>query len=275
MKEIKIDELRIIQLEMIEYIDKLCRVEEIDYSISAGSLLGAVKYSGYIPWDDDIDIMLTRPNYDRLIEAFSKDINKPEFFSVLHYSVQESFLPMAKLYNNRTFFSSHRDQLNKEMGVFIDIFPIDVLPNDPEEGEKFKHEIRQLVTKLTASRPGLAYASSEKWLYVFAKSLLWLPQHLKYQGKTSELSAQVDQMMQKYSQTDNKYCNYVFSPPKRTGYFERSIFNEYEDVAFEHLTLRKIKRHAPYLRELYGNYNQEPRDREKRNHSYYKWYWKD
>jgi tRNA nucleotidyltransferase (CCA-adding enzyme) len=64
MKEITKNEQREIQLELMAYIDKICREQGIDYSIGAGTLLGSVKYKGYIPWDDDIDMMLTRPNYE-------------------------------------------------------------------------------------------------------------------------------------------------------------------------------------------------------------------
>ncbi|MQW22026.1 MULTISPECIES: phosphorylcholine transferase LicD [unclassified Lactococcus] len=273
MKQIKNEELKSIQLEMIHYIDQVCRKNKIEYSISAGTLLGAVKYQGYIPWDDDIDIMLTRSNYEKLITLLLAQ--KPEKFSLLHYKERPTYLPMAKLYNNQTFFTSTLDNLNSGTGVFIDIFPVDQLPNDQREGERFKKEIRREVTHLTASRHGLAYASSEKLLYAIIKSVLWLPSHLRYLGKNSMLAEKVDLHMQKYNGSDGIYCNYVFSPPKHMAYFDKSIFAHYEDIQFEELVLRKIVDHEPFLVELYGNWKSLPKSNKIRNHSYYHWYWKE
>ncbi|MFC4652116.1 phosphorylcholine transferase LicD [Lactococcus nasutitermitis] len=274
MKEVTKDELRTIQLDMVAYIDQICRKNNIAYSISAGTLLGAIKYQGYIPWDDDIDLMLTRPNYNKLMEVLMQEC--PEKYSLLYYKVHEAYLPMAKLYDNRTSVTSVLDTLNQTSGIFIDIFPLDSLPDDKAEGETFKKQIRKEVTHLTASAPhGLSYASSEKWEYFIGKLILWFPYHIHYFGKYRTLAEKVDNLMQKYNDKDTKYCNYVFSPPKRTAYFDKNLFTEYEDIPFEQLTLRKIKNHAPYLSELYGDYMQPPRKNQQRNHDYYHWYWKD
>lgn len=81
MNEITKEEQRDVQLGLMSYIDRVCREHGIEYSISAGTLLGSVKYKGYIPWDDDIDMMLTRPNYERLMEVLMGDL--PEHFTLL------------------------------------------------------------------------------------------------------------------------------------------------------------------------------------------------
>lgn len=273
MKEVTKDELKKVQLDMIDYLDKTCRENGIDYSLSAGSLLGAVKYQGYIPWDDDIDIMLTRPNYNRLMEVLMAQT--PDIYTLLYYKAHEAYLPMAKLYDNHTIASSKVDTLNQGTGIFIDIFPLDSLPDDFAEGESFKKQVRKEVTHLTASCPrGLSYASAEKWQYFMGKLILWFPYHVRYFGKYRTLAEKVDILMQKYNDKNTKYCNYVFSPPKRTGYFDKAIFADYENTVFEHLTLRKVKEHDTYLTQLYGDWRQPPRNNQQRNHSYYHWYWK-
>ena len=69
MKELTNEELRGIQLEQLKYIDRICRENGIEYTLAGGSLIGAIRHGGYIPWDDDIDIELTRPHYDHLISV--------------------------------------------------------------------------------------------------------------------------------------------------------------------------------------------------------------
>ena len=271
MKKVSPEESREIQLALVGYIDKICRENNINYSLSAGSLLGAVKYQGYIPWDDDIDIMLTRPNYEKLMALLSADL--PKNFSLNYYKLTDSFLPMAKLYDNRTLTKSNLDILHPDVGIFIDIFPVDSLPADKKEGERFKKKVRREVTRLTASKEGIGYASSERLLFAAAKSILWLPSHLRYRHKTRAQAEKVDALMQTYNDTNAPYCNYVFSPPKQIAYFAKEDYAHYEDVAFEHLTLQKIVAHDTFLTTLYGDWRNPPK--RERNHSYYHWYWKE
>ena len=120
MKELTNEELRGIQLEQLKYIDRICRENGIEYTLAGGSLIGAIRHGGYIPWDDDIDIELTRPHYDHLISVLMDQLPN-EKYALLHYKVRETYLPFAKLYDTRTSFTSKIDNLNRGTGVFLDI----------------------------------------------------------------------------------------------------------------------------------------------------------
>lgn len=271
MKELTDKELRTLQLEMTSYIDGICRENEIEYSLGGGSLLGAIRHKGYIPWDDDIDLILTRANYEKLLSVLME--NCPEHYSLIYYQVRPTYLPFAKLYDNRTYFTSKLDNLNKGTGVFVDLFPIDVMPENAEERDEFKKEIQQSAIKLASSAPGLVYASASKWYYFLGKMILWFPRHLVNMGKNKKNAQEVDQQMQKYNATDEQLVGYVYSGYK-TEYFKREIFDSYEDVVFEDYTFRKIKNHDGYLSMLYGDYMTLPPENKRVNHSYYHWYWK-
>lgn len=273
MKKLTNKELREIQLSMVTYIDKVCKKYAIDYSLGGGSLLGAIRHKGYIPWDDDIDLMLTRANYEQLISHLMEEL--PNQYSLIYYKVRETFLPFTKLYDNRTCFTSSLDTLNKGTGVFIDIFPMDVLPESAEERVIFKNQVRKKAIDLvTSNSRGLSYASASKWYYFLGKMILWLPSHLKNVGKNREIAEQVDSLMQKYRETAANGIGYVYSGYK-TEYFPREIFDDYENVEFEKIQFRKIKNHDCYLSTLYGDYMQLPPEKKRKNHSYYKWYWKN
>ena len=77
MRDISVDELKSIELEMLKFIDEVCKKEGLRYFLCGGTLLGAVRHHGFIPWDDDIDIFMPRPDYEKLIEL-TKD---PKEFS--------------------------------------------------------------------------------------------------------------------------------------------------------------------------------------------------
>ena len=74
MKEIKNDELRTIQLDILQNVHDFCMKHDIKYTLAYGTLLGAVRHGGYIPWDDDIDIAMLRPDYERFMQEYKNDI---------------------------------------------------------------------------------------------------------------------------------------------------------------------------------------------------------
>lgn len=273
MREVSKNELKEIQLDMLKYIDRICRDNNIEYTLAGGSLLGAIRHGGYIPWDDDIDIELTRENYETLMTILMKKL--PNNYSLIYYKVREAYLPFAKIFDNRTTYTSKIDTLNRGTGVFLDIFPMDILPNDQSERENFKKEFKKRAISLTTSNPnGISYASASKMIYFLGKLVLWFPQHLKNSGNYFMLAKNLDDFMQKYNDTDNDLVSYLY-----TGYtnaiFPKKIWQSYEDVDFEGIKSRKLKDHDTYLKLQYGDYMKLPPENKRVNHSYYKWYWKD
>ena len=103
MKEVSKEELFKVQLDMVQFIDRICRESGIQYSLSGGSLLGSIRHGGFIPWDDDIDLMLVRTEYNRLIEQILKSPEIDSNYTLIHSSQKNAYLPFAKLCDNRTY----------------------------------------------------------------------------------------------------------------------------------------------------------------------------
>ena len=121
-RKVTLEEMRDLQLAMMDKIHEFCVERGIRYSLGGGTLLGAVRHKGYIPWDDDIDIMLPRPDYERFLKEF--DGVYPNF-KVLHLNNDRTYPYLfAKVYDSRTLLVECR----ATMGVYIDVFPIDGLP---------------------------------------------------------------------------------------------------------------------------------------------------
>lgn len=275
MKEVSKEELFKVQLDMVQFIDRICRESGIQYSLSGGSLLGSIRHGGFIPWDDDIDLMLVRTEYNRLIEQILKSPEIDSNYTLIHSSQKNAYLPFAKLCDNRTYFESDLDTLNKGTGIFIDIFPMDIMPTDIEKAKKFKKKALLNNLKLASSKKGgTSYASASNRLYFIGKLILLAPWHFMYQNKYIHLNTKIDNFMQQYNGTNEKNIGYVNSWNKNE-YMPKEIFESYEDIKFEDRVFRKIKNHNVYLEQLYGDYMTLPPENKRENHDYYKWYWKE
>ena len=125
----KIDELELrrIQLTSLQKIDTFCHENGIRYYLAYGTLLGAVRHKGYIPWDDDIDIMMPRPDYVRFINTFNGfTINN----RVVSHLLDPAYpWPYAKIVDTNTVMEEHIKYAYKNMGVYVDIFPLDEVEN--------------------------------------------------------------------------------------------------------------------------------------------------
>ncbi len=119
-----------LQLHMLVEIDRICRAEDIDYFLLFGTLLGAVRHKGFIPWDDDIDIGIMREDYDRLLEALESRLDH-ERFDIQYAGKDHSVpVPYAKLRAKSTRFEEFgRTYGNLSSGIFIDLFPLDNVPD--------------------------------------------------------------------------------------------------------------------------------------------------
>ena len=124
----KLKQLQAVMLEMLKLVDKICRDNDIKYSLCSGTLLGAVRHKGFIPWDDDLDIRMTRDNYDKFLDVWEK--LRPEGYELQNKEntpiFPQSFSKIRK--NNTTFIQHEWEKGMYNTGIFIDIFPLDRIP---------------------------------------------------------------------------------------------------------------------------------------------------
>ena len=121
--------LQLTQLEILKEIDAFCRKNNIKYSLYAGSLLGAVRHKGFIPWDDDLDICMERKEYDKFIRMWLE--NKPDGYILQNKEIEanfsQSFTKIRK--DHTTFLQKGETPGLYHTGIFVDVFPIDRMPN--------------------------------------------------------------------------------------------------------------------------------------------------
>lgn len=141
--------LQLTQLEILKVFDAFCREHDLKYSLYAGSLLGAVRHQGFIPWDDDLDVCMDRGDYDRFLELWQQ--NPVEGYVLQNKEnskyFDQSFTKLRK--DHTTFLQDEWEIGNHHTGIFLDVFPIDRIPNGKRNRAVFKARcmVYQLLTR--------------------------------------------------------------------------------------------------------------------------------
>ena len=248
-REVSEKENKKLLLDMMQYVHEFCEEKGIQYFLYFGSLLGAVRHKGFIPWDDDMDICMTRKEYERFIKCFPK--GKDTRYSVMTYRDKNHYQPYAKIVDNYTRILERED---KPIGIYIDLFIIDNEGKTFSEAGRFMH----LVSFFVRLRYGhvLQYresASRNKIVYGARKALAKLTDE-------NELLRIIDNVSRlKESEELSEYVGAV----NASGYNERQIlrgewFKEDITVPFEDREFRIPKNYHDILKTIYVNYMDLP-----------------
>lgn len=273
MKEISFDEIKILQLEILRDIDSFCINNGIKYSLAYGTLIGAVRHKGYIPWDDDIDIMMPRKDYERFINTFNGTF---KHLTVLSPEINPNYYaPYANVYDNRTYLTEgcngHRGM---QIGVKIDVFPIDGVSENTQVYERDMRLIAKLNNIMYIKRITNLLKSGFEFKRVIAvcayKLLFCLLSYKVLQNRIMSI-------VNRQNASNSDYVdNIVFNPYiKRRTCFNKSVLESYQRVYFEGFEFNIITDYDSVLKGIYGDYMQLPPVKNRVAHHDFKAYWKN
>ena len=257
MKEVlDLAQVRQRQLEMLDVFSDFCSSEGISYSLSGGSLLGAVRHKGFIPWDDDVDLMMPRPDYERFLASFN---GHSDDIKALNYRVDPDFpRPFTKITDLHTKIVA-RNGISK-YGIFLDLFPIDGQPDSEEETAKYVAEYERLNRLFYKKTP--LYRMSDN-LFVRVKSAIRGP-FFPPREKTMD---QIKSLLEKYPFGSTGFAGAIMGGSKMGTHVPDSVFKEFTSMEFEGRSISCIKDYDTYLTRMYGDYMTPPPPREqKTNH---------
>ena len=168
IKYLSMDEIKSVELEILKYVHEFCEKNDIKYFINYGTLIGAVRHKGFIPWDDDIDICMFRKDYEKFIELFSKDEGKYKILSL--ESSDKYYNNFIKVIDSKTKIEDERNYKTYDSGIFIDIFPMDFFDDLSLVEKTYKLESFKLLS--FSKKENIQYGDSK--LKDFIRLFFWV-----------------------------------------------------------------------------------------------------
>ena len=260
-------QLQLRELEIAQAVLDICSRHSLTIYMIGGTFLGAVRHKGFIPWDDDIDLALPRPDYDKLMELLPKEL--PEkyehyFFMTdrdMQYYPAQVADPSFKILDTSA-------QEEKERSAWIDLFPIDGMPNGSVRCFLHKYHLLYLRMMLKFSQFSKVVAVNLAHRPLHERILIGIGKHLHLEKRmdTHRRMVKIDRCLHKYSYDSSDRAVNFMGAYKFKELFPKSIYSELSPFPFEDRSLLGPKDYDTYLRGLYGDYMTPPPRDEQNKH---------
>lgn len=242
-------------LETMKFIDKLCRENGIVYYIMGGTALGAVRHSGFIPWDDDLDIFMTPGQYQKFKSVFEN--TKNEQFVLQEWRTDSKYLEYVKVRMNGTTFieESFKDRKDMHHGIYVDIMILHKVPENKFIQKMVYYETKFVTLYGLSQRNWKPKSKSQK---VVLNSMKFMPCKLMARIAYSHIYRYDDRK-------DNyKYCYWITPAKFRNGLFDKTFFEKPVDIRFENIELLGSEKIKEYLEYRYGDYMKLPSEEQRK-----------
>lgn len=258
MRKLTRQELRDTQVKILDEIHEFCNANNITYMLAYGTLIGAVRHKGFIPWDDDLDIMMPRPDYERFCLLYKDNEN----FGLLTIAKSPKYnLNFGRVYDKSTVNRVY-DEKKTDYGVFVDVYPMDGAPDSSEE---FKTQLSDL-RLLTKQRNFVC--KSIAWLYKFNMNFLADVLYSFLPGIMNKREG----IILRYAYESHNYCSCISS--SGTVRHIRRNLEETTMLPFEGKYYMAPKGYDSFLREYYGDYMKLPPEEQRVPYHLGNYYWK-
>lgn len=264
MNRLSLQDIQSIELDILQVVNDICEKHNLTYYLIGGTLLGAIRHSGFIPWDDDIDIALPRNDYDRLEAVCRNEL--PKHYKWIDYK-DDHRLPyhFGKICDMRTsLIEKCRQDYRVRLGVYIDVFPLDGVANNRLMRLIHYGWIKTLRGLLIAN-----YVDNRWPRHIFKRLAIFFCQRVMTNSVIRLIHDLLENSRRRYPyHTSKDICNYSGSYGWREAFPKAWIARE-NTAKFEGLELRVFGEYDKYLRRVYGDYQKlPPMDRRRSHHSF-------
>ena len=250
--------LQLTELDLLREADRICRKYGIRYCIIAGTMLGAVRHSGFIPWDDDVDIAMLRPEYERFCTVLADELDPQRYEFQDHRHTPGYRWGYGKLRRkDSVFLREHQEHMPYDQGVFMDVFPLDAVP-ESHFGRTVWNFRCFVIRKLLWSRVGRIADRSPVKRIVYAlvdripeeKVIRWYERMIRRAGRISSDWVRI----------------LMFPTPNRQWGYLKEWYENSEPIRFEGNEFPGVRDYDAYLSFKFGDYLQLPPEEKRKTH---------
>lgn len=254
-KVLTLSERKELYLSMMDEIDTFCRSNNIRYSLATGTLIGAIRHKGFIPWDDDLDIMMPLPDMLKFRKIF-----KSNNLRYLDIDIDENYqFPFSRIESLNTY--SYKWPFFRSYGLCIDIYPIVGLPKRNIEIDNFFFAARKILKRR-----------------LFLNELQEVIKRLTSINKiniTTEVNINYRDFMFQYPYGESGRFYHMGGSPNWGAVLDEDYFDDFVDVSFEGRMYKSVSRYNKLLTNGYGDYMQFPPESERHPYHGDYYYWKE
>ncbi len=273
-KLMTLKEMQDLELEILKDFHQFCVTHDLTYSLDGGTLIGAIRHKGFIPWDDDVDVVMPRPDYDRLCATYQSDSFRLKCFE----NDNNCSIGFARIYDfKRTGFKTLLPWCkDKKVGLWIDIFPADGAPDEDTKLNNLYQEVLRLRSQTLQMR--------------FTKSPFFFEKGLRYNlgllkrklltGNARRLADCTRQLISTAKTYDfgstSRFASFtIIGKPTEHTHCSMKAWDHSLLVDFEDTQLYVMEGYDEFLRVFFGDYMQlpPPEERVPKQQSYIKFYW--
>lgn len=261
-----IDLLHQVDMEIVKATVALCDQHGLTYYMLGGTMLGAIRHKGFIPWDDDIDLGMPRDDYEKLLEIAPKEL--PAYLKVVNYRNTPSYqYYITRILDTRTKVIEERiGNDSKYTNASIDIFPIDGTPNN-----KLLRNIYFFRVLFHRAFMSLCYKDSidrKRHRGNVEKIFLWFMEHLPIDKMTTPFKqkCKIDKLLRSQDVNKSKYIGNIMGAYRTREIVPAEFYGKGKMYSFEDMELRGLDMYDEYLTYTYGDYMQLPPEYKRKTH---------
>jgi len=270
-KELSIQEIQEVSLEILKSVADVCEELHLRYFLTYGTLIGAIRHKGFIPWDDDVDIMMPRKDYEELLSYFLTHSEDYPHLELYNPETCSDYPYMISRFCDNRYLLRVENEKPYGIGIFIDVYPLDglgdTLANAIHVGRKgnilstFCYQSTRIHYNPATSTSG----------HKLLKAIVKVPVYCaaKIIGK-NYFQRQLNKLI-RIPYDDAEYVGpVVWLVGGEENIFPRKWFNELIDVPYEQYCFKVPKLYDQFLRKMYGDYMQMPPEKNRVGHHFYK-----
>ena len=255
----ELKKLQMVLLDMLSEVDRICRKHDINYTMIGGTLLGAIRYKGFIPWDDDVDVSMMRSEYEKFKNVCSTDLDHDRFFLQDNTTDPEYRWGYARLRRKDSeFIRVGQEHMKMKTGIFLDIYPGDKVPDFYPL--RVMHALCCFALRKTLYAQTGAVTGKNALIRLVYRTLNLIPATFVFR--------RIETLIRCYSGRQTKFIRALTFPTPKGGKcgFPARWFEETDDMEFEGRMFKAICAYDEYLIYKYGDYMSLPPENKRHWH---------